>query len=456
MKKINPHKNIFVIGGNAAGPAAAAKAKRVDPNANVIMFEAGEYISTGTCELPYVLSNIISGYEKIVFFTPEKFESEKGVKVYTNHRIEKINPNMKTILVRNLISNHLIDYSYDKLVLATGSRAKRNIQFAGNLSNVFTFKTIVDLISIQKYIALRKAKKVLIIGAGYIGLELAESFRAINIDVIMVDKELLPLPNADLEVRRRILDLVSSNGIEFYGGISSPKFYSSNEQIKSIELDGWRKEIDLVIQAIGFDPNVDLALSAKLDIGSKGGIKIDRKARTSDSNIFAAGDCVELINRITNRPEFLPLATYARDIGYIAGENAAGGNCIVQAVVKNLTVKIFDNIFSTVGLTEAEAIENRFRVESVIAEANNLVKVMPSSRKTYGRIIFETGSERILGASFLGGNEVVGYSDLICLMIQNKMNVTELLNINYNYTPPVSPFINLLYLLGKKIKKGKQ
>ncbi|KAF0151475.1 MAG: FAD-dependent pyridine nucleotide-disulfide oxidoreductase [Ignavibacteria bacterium] len=447
----NPQKNIVVIGGNAAGPAAAAKAKRVNPNAKVIMFEAGEFISTGTCELPYVLSNVIRGYEKIVLYTPEKFEAEKGVKVFTNHRVEKINRNLKTISVRNLISNHLVDFPYDKLIITSGSKAKKLEQLHQNSSNVFTFKTAADLIALQKYIALKNAKKVLIIGAGLVGLELAEALSSINLQVILIDKELLPMPNAEIVIKRRILETLNENGIEFCGGVYAPKFYFNEDYVKSIELDGWRKEIDIVIQAIGFEPNVDLSVAAKLDIGTKGGIKIDSKARTSDSNIFAAGDCIEVINRITNRPEYIPLATYARDFGYAAGENAAGGNCTVQPVIKNISVKVFDNVYVSVGLTSAEAIENKFRVDSISAEANNLVKVMPGSRKTYGNILYEIGSQRILGASFFGGREVIGYADLISLMIQNNMKASELSKINYNYTPPLSPFVNIMALLGKTL-----
>lgn len=452
----NPQKNIIVIGGNAAGPAAAAKAKRVDPKANVVMFEAGDFISTGTCELPYVLSYVITDYEKIVFYTPEKFEQQKGAKVFTKHRVERINRTTKTISVRNLVSNHLIDFPYDKLVLATGSRAKKLDSFTRNISNVFAFKTVTDLITLQKFITLKKAKKALVVGSGYIGLELAEALRALNCEVILIDKEILPMPNSETEMRRKILDTLTEKGVEYYGRIAQPKFHFAEDQVKSIEIDGWRKEIDVVIQAIGFEPNVDLALATKLDIGSRGGIKVDSKLRTSDANIFAAGDCIEVTNKITNRNELIPLATFARDYGYIAGENAAGGNNFAQPVIKNISVKIFENIFVSVGLGSDEAKQNNLRVSSVSAEANNLVKVMPASRATFGSVVYELGSERILGANFYGGNEVVGYADLISLMIQNKMKVSELSKINYNYTPPASPFVNILSLLGKKLEKGKR
>ncbi|MDP3580729.1 MAG: FAD-dependent oxidoreductase, partial [Ignavibacteria bacterium] len=265
-----------------------------------------------------------------------------------------------------------------------------------------------------------------------------------------------PMPNAETEVRRKILDTLQEKGIEFYGGIAQSKFHSVEDTVKSIEIEGWRKEIDVVIQAIGFEPNVDLAVAAKLDIGSRGGIKVDSKLRTSDANIFAAGDCIEVTNRITNRNEFIPLATFARDYGYIAGENATGGNNFAQPVIKNISVKVFENIFVTVGLSSDEAKLNNLRVGSISAEANNLVKVLPASRTTFGSVVYELGSERILGANFYGGNEVVGYADLVGVLIQNKMKVSELAKINYNYTPPASPFVNILTLLGKKLEKGKR
>lgn len=448
-------KNIIIVGGNAAGPAAAAKAKRVLPESNVIMFEAGNFISTGTCELPYVLSGDIKNYRDIVFYSPESFEKEKGVKVFTNHRVEKINRKQKTITVRNLLLNNVFEQNYDKLILATGSRAKLNSSLFPLPKNVFSIKSVRDLISIQDYMSSNQVWNVLIIGAGYIGLETADAFKKRGLDVSISEKENLPMPGIDDEIRNLIAGQLKDNGVQFFGNSGELKFIFENGKVISVNILGRIIDFDMIINSIGFEPNNDLAVAANLEIGKYGGLKVDNKLRTSDQNIFAAGDNIEVINRITNRNEFIPLATYAHKYGHIAGENAAGGNSFVSPVIKNIAVKIFDNCLVVVGISSEEATKNNFKYLSVSAIEKNLVKVMPASESTFGKIFFEKNSYNILGAQFFGGKEVIGYGDLIASFIQNKIKAVELENINYNYTPPLSPFVNLLSVLGRKIKKEK-
>lgn len=446
-------KNIIVVGGNAAGPAAAAKAKRIAPDSNVVMFEAGDFISTGTCELPYVLSGEIKDYKKIVFFDAEKFEKEKGVKVLTNHFVEKIDRSNRKITVKNLISNQSFDQYYDRLILTTGSNAKVLPQIKVKSENLFSLKSVRDLISIQNYLAKNSVRKVLIIGAGYIGLEASEAFIKLGYDVTLLDKEILPMPGADDEVRHLIHDLIAKNKIEFSGGKKELKFGYKDDKIITATYDGYTKEFDLVLLTLGFEPNNSLAISSKLTIGKFGGLKVDQKLKTSDPNIFAAGDNIEVINKITGQYDYIPIATFAQQMGHIAGENAAGGNVIAQPVIKNIAVKIFDKFLVSVGLNSIEAKINKFNFISVTSIAPNLVKVMPGSDNVFGKLLVEKSSFRIIGGFFLGGKEVSGYGDLITTFIHNKIKATELSRINYNYSPPISPFINPLSLLGKKVEK---
>lgn len=448
-----PPKNILIIGGNAAGPAAAAKAKRTAPGSNVVLFEEGDFISTGTCELPYVLSGEIKNYKDIIFFSPESFEKEKSVKVLTNHLVEKIDRSNKKITVRNLISNQSFDQFYDKLVLATGSRSKPLPGINDRIKNVFTFKTVKDYLAIKKYLENNSVRKVVIIGAGYIGIEAAEAFKTLNYDVTILEKEKLPMPAVDDEARNLILDLIKKNGIEFYGGIRNLKLGLSEEKIRSVNLDGYTLEIDLIISAAGFEPNNSLAIASKLNTGKYGGLKVDQKLKTSDSHIYAAGDNIEVINKITGQPDYIPLATYAQQMGHVAGENAAGGNSIAFPVIKNIAVKIFDKFMVAVGLSSEEAVKNNMNSVSVHAVTTNLVKVMPGSENVFGKLIIERSSSRIVGAVFMGGKEVSGYGDIISTFIHNNIKATELSKVNYNYSPPASPFINLLSILGRKAEK---
>ena len=453
MYPLNSRKNIIVIGGNAAGPAAAAKAKRTDPNANVLMIETGEFISTGTCELPYLLSGEIKKYEDIVFFNPESFEKEKGVKVLTSHFVEKIERSKKIVTVRNIKTGHKFEQEYDKLILCTGSNAKSIPLIPKNLSNVFTLKSVADLISIQSYLGKNKVRDILIIGAGYISLEVADVFKKLGYSITILEKEKLPMPGVDDETRYLISDLLKQTGVEFFGGTKDVKYNHDEQKFLSIKMEGRVLEYDLVLQAVGFEPNNNLALSSKLSIGSSGGIKIDQKLRTSDPNIFAAGDCIEVVNKIINKPDYFPLATIAQQSGHIAGENAAGGNGTFQPVIKNIAVKFFEKSLVSVGLNSAEAKKHGFNFSSVHAIIPNLVKVMPQSGQVFGKIIFDKNTKLILGANFLGGTETVGYGDLISAFIHNKIKAPEIANVNFSYTPPLSPFINILSVLGRKIEK---
>ncbi len=447
---IKPGK-IIIVGGNAAGPAAAAKAKRVNPDAEVTLFEAGNYISTGTCELPYVLSGEINSVNDVVFFTPEEFYRKKGVKVYTNHFVENILRGDRIIQVRNLENNEIREFNYDKLVLATGSKPKRLKEFPDNLKNVFNLKSVSDLIKISEKIKTKEIKKVVIVGAGYIGLEAAESFKRLDINVTILEKENLPLPLADIEIRSLVGELLNQNGISFYGNAAKMKVLPDENEIKSINLDSRLLEFDLIILAAGFTPNNELGKKIGLETGKSDALKVDYKLKTSCQHIFAAGDNVEVTNAVTGRPDYMPLATIARDFGHIAGENAAGGNKKADSVVKNLAVKIFDKYFVNVGLSSLQAKKENILFDSVDAVVPNLIEVMPGSEKVFGKIIFEKRTKRILGASFFGGKETAGFGDIISLMIRTKQSADGLASVNYNYTPPLSPFVNLLSVLGRKI-----
>ncbi len=273
----------------------------------------------------------------------------------------------------------------------------------------------------------------------------------LGLNVTIFDKEEKPLPDADVEIRNLILDLIEKNKIQFYGGTSDIKFITKDDAIISVKVEGRILDFDLIITAMGFEPNNDLAVAAKLETCKFGGIKVNSKLQTSDPNIFAAGDNIEIVNKITGQYDYIPLATLAHRFGHIAGENAAGGNVFSSAVVKNIGVKLFDNYYASVGINSSQASFNKYNFGSVTAVVPNLVKVMPQSQNVFGKILFDKNNKLILGAFFLGGKEIAGYSDLVASFINNKIKTDELSKINYNYTPPLSPFVNLLSVLGRKI-----
>ncbi len=445
---------IIVIGGNAAGPAAAAKAKRTNPNAEVILIEAGEFISTGTCELPYLISGEISDYNKIVYFNPESFYKAKGVRVFTKHFVKRIDTNKKVLEVIEKNTNRIVLFDFDKLILSTGSIANEINELPFSLENVFSLKSVKDFIRIKNHITPIKNGKVLVIGSGYIGLETAEAFKEIGYQVSILDLEKLPMPAADEEVRYLIQDILTRNQISFLTSNEQSRFIIADNRFKQFKYEGRYIDFDLAVVAAGVKPNIFLAKEANLKLGKFGGLVVDSRLKTSNPNIYAAGDNIEIKNKITNRNDYIPLATFAHRHGHIAGENAAGGNLIAEPVFANSAFKLFNNFIAQVGLTTKQILMLNFNAQSVTAVVPNKVHVMPGSRKVFGKIIYDKNRKIILGASFIGGTEVAGYADLISNMIYNKNSVLTLADMQFNYTPPLSPFVNLLSVLGRKVKEN--
>ena len=441
---------IIVVGGNAAGPAAAAKAKRYNPNAEVLLFEASDFISTGTCEMPYVLSGEINDYRKIVFFSPSSFQEEKGVKVFVKHFVEEVDTKKKIIVVKDLTDDKIIEHDYDRLILTTGSKAKTLPGFDTQLKNIFTLKNINDLIRLDEFLNKEQVKSALIIGSGFIGLEAAEALIKRNVQVKIIERESKPLPGTEPEFSDEILTILNQNKIKFIGSSKDVEPVISGDKLIAVRIDDKFIETDMVLLSVGFEPNTFLAQSAKLELGKSGAIIVDNYLKTSDRFIYAAGDNVEIINAVTGKPDYIPLAAHAYESGHIAGENAAGGNVKYEPIVKNISVKIFDKYFALVGVTSKEAREKGIEFQESFSKARNLVSVMPGSDHVFGKVLTEKGSKRVIGASFLGGKEVSGYADLLSALVELKAPASILSKINYNYTPPLSPFVNLLTLIGKK------
>jgi NADPH-dependent 2,4-dienoyl-CoA reductase/sulfur reductase-like enzyme len=443
-------RKIIVIGGSAAGPAAAAKAKRVNPDHEVVMYEAGEYISIGTCEIPYVLSGEIENYEKILFYNPESFEAEKKVKVKNFHRVESIDRIKKKIIVRNVKNNSKFTDTYDKLILCTGSVKRCHPEFPKGLKNVFYLKTIDDLIDIQKFIHSNKVSNSLIIGAGLTGSEAVDFVKKISNNLLMIDINSSPLVRFSEEVRKIILEELQSSNFEFIGGVSSFSVKIKNNAVETIVINGQPYPVDFILITIGFEPNTALSQSSNLSHHSDNTIQVDKKLQTSDDNIFAAGDCISVENFITKRPMWLPLATLSHNFGHIAGANAAGESIYAQPIVKNITLRVGGLSVAQIGLNQIELEAAGFKFREASAIGSSRIKIIQGGEKHFVKVFFDKNNYKILGAEMVGGEDIVGKANLISFAIKNHIHIDTLYSIDYAYTPALSPFIETLSVIGKK------
>jgi len=454
VKLIAKTEHIIVVGGSAAGPSAAAKAKRTNPNANITLIEAGNFISVGTCELPYLFNGTIKDFNSIVFYTPETFFQEKNVMVKTNTIVKKIDRKNKQLLSYDSISGENYFLGYDKLILTTGSVINDLPELTSKPENFSKFKTIKNFIEISEYFNKKKVEKVLIVGGGFTGLEVADTLLETGIKVSIYDKNRL-FSNFSEKVRSFLLNKLKDRSIEIFESQENIQYIIKENKIVSFKISGKYYETDYVIQSTGVKPNNYLAETSGIVLGKYGGIKIDNKLKSSDNSIFAAGDNIELTEFITGKPIYLPIATFAKKFGNIAGANAAGDNLYIKPIIKNITFKFKEIVFAFVGLSLKDLEEYNYNFYTISASSNNLVDVMPQSTEVNGLIYIDKRTNLILGGEFWGDKIVSNYADIISIYIKNKINAINLADEYFNYSPPVSPLSNLINILGQKFKKEK-
>ncbi|MBS4029184.1 MAG: FAD-dependent oxidoreductase [Ignavibacteriales bacterium] len=447
-------KTILVVGGLSAGPSAAAKAKRVNPNADIILFEQGEFISYGICEIPYYISGEVADKQKLTPFSPQTFSILKGVTVKTFHRVEQIIPQKKILVVRDLSRGELKEYKYNSLILAIGSSTKKLNVENENARNAFHVKSLEDGFAIKKFVDENKPKKAIIIGGGYVGMEMAETLRRLNLQVTILHQRNLPMKGLENDTREKIVEQLSANGIEFVSNVKTESFLlGKNELVSHVFTNKGTFETDLVILSLGVEPNVSLAKSAKIRIGKLGGIITDTKQMTSVENIYACGDCCEVKNIVNGKPMLLPLATIASKQGWIAGENAAGGNAKFAGAIRAIALRLFDLEIAHVGISSDEAKESGFDVHVEKISTHNRISFMPESSRINIIGIFDKRSGRILGANLFGGEGTVLRANTLAVAIQHKLTVQDISDLDLAYAPLFSPLWDAVLVLGNATKK---
>jgi len=447
-------RKILIVGGLAAGPSAAAKAKRVNPNAEVTMFEAGETVSYGLCEAPYVIGGLIPDERKLVIYSPERLREEKGIEVKTQHVVENIFPTRHTIAVRNLSQRTVVEYEYDKLILATGA-SSRKLNMAGEEArNVFHVRSREDTVNILKYIADESPKSAVVIGGGYIGMEMAEALRTRGIDVTILHRHRLPLGGLEEGTRERILEELQNNGVRFVtNAVIEGMNLTQANTVKHVITNRGTFEADMVILSIGISPNVELAKSAKIRLGVTGAIATDERQQTNIEDIYAAGDCTEVKNIVTGKPMYIPLATLASRAGWVAGENAAGGRASLKGAIRAIAVKVFGLEIAQVGISSSEAKEAGFDVITESITAPSKVGLMPGSQKIVITLIVDSRSSRVVGANVFGGDGAVLRANTLGVAIQHKLTLDDIAQWDMIYSPPFAPLWDPILIAANKARK---
>jgi NADPH-dependent 2,4-dienoyl-CoA reductase/sulfur reductase-like enzyme len=447
-------QRILVIGGVAAGPSAASKAKRFNPNAEVLMFEQGEHISYGICEVPYYIGNVVNNSDDLLPITPQKLEQTRGVKVRTFHRGEEIINAKKNVAIRNLSNNRVEEFPYTKLILATGAKVRRLGIEGEDASNVYHIKSVEDGFAIRNLIEERKPKRAVIIGGGYVGMEMAEAFVTVGIDTTMLHRRELPMSGLETETRKSVLRELEGNNVHFVARatVKELKVDSSNRVVR-IGTDRGDFDCDLVLLSTGVEPNVELGRTARIRLGPNGGIVTDQRQSTSVDSIFAAGDCCEVKNIVNNKWMYIPLATTASRQGWVAGENAAGGKATFKGAIRALAVKVFRLEVAQVGISTEEAEESGFRVITEHIVGNSKVGFYPGNAKVNIIAIADKRTGRLLGANVFGEQGATLRANTLGVAIQQKLTLDEISRLDLIYTPPFAPLWDPILIAANQLKK---
>lgn len=445
-------KKIVIIGGVAAGTTAAARLKRLRPDFEITLLEKSDVISYGTCELPYVIDETISEFETIISFTDESFHQQKSVEVKLNSLVTEINPKTKTVVYQHGIYKSVHKIQYDKLLIASGASPK-TITFLDSV-NSFSVKSLDSAKRLKRYLNSEKPQHAVIIGAGLIGLELAESLTNLGIRVSIIDSEnQILFGKIDSTDSKRIENILEENKVQFY----------KNEKVKSAVKNGFNKieklvfvsglEIypDLVLQTIGFQPNTFFKGIEEIKKNPNGAVLVNSKMETSFKDIYAAGDCAA-VSRSGKESEWFPLATVASKMGRAAAASMAGINEEYGKSFGTLAVKIFDFEIAHTGMTLKQAIAKKMDAKESRIKGSSKVAVYPNSKEITVQIVYESKSGKILGGTIIGQEGAALRINILSLALQNEMTVSDLRNSDFMYTPPFSPLWDPVLIAANQAK----
>jgi NADPH-dependent 2,4-dienoyl-CoA reductase/sulfur reductase-like enzyme len=448
-------RKIVIIGGVAAGMSAASRARRNDKDAEIVVFEKSGDISYGSCGIPYYISDKIKNVNDLVAISAETFRKERNIDVRLFYEGIRFDSRRKVVVVKNIKNGEEEEYSYDKLVIATGARPIIPKLSGIDLKNVYVVRSLDDGVIIKEILKKRNFKNATIVGGGYIGLEMAEALSVCGIKVSVVEQADRIMANIDEDMSELLEKELLDNGCEVYKSNGLREIIGTDEVEKVILDRGDELKTDIVIIAIGAQANVDFAKSSGVEIGRFGAIKTDSRMRTNINNVYAAGDCAEVKNLVTGRVDYIPLGTTANKQGRVAGDNVSGEYSHFNGVVGTAVVKVFGLEIGRTGLV-AERAQKLFNTKSVVVKGKSRAGYYPESSEITVKLHFQPQNGRLYGAQMVGKEGVAQRINLFAAAIQEKISLKKISELDLAYAPPFAPVWDVVLVAVNQALKIKR
>lgn len=432
---MNRGQKVLIVGGVAGGASAAARLRRLDESAQIIMFERGEYISFANCGLPYYIGGIIRDKSSLTLQTPASFKARFNVDVRINNEVVAINPKNKTVRVKDLVTGAEYEENYDKLILSMGAEpVKPNIEGI-NSDKVFVLRNIPDTYKIKEYIDDFKPKSAVVVGGGFIGVEMAENLHAMGIQVTMVEMADQLIASIDYDMACDVHNHIVSKGVKLLLG-NTVRSVADKGDFLDIVLDSGKINADMLIMAVGVKPETQIAKDAGIVVNERGSIIVDEHMKTSEKDIYAVGDAVEITDFVTGSKGFVPLAGPANKQGRIAADNVCGIDSVYTGTQGSSILKVFDLTVASTGINEKTARRLGINYDKSFTYSANHASYYPGAKNMSVKTIYEKESGKILGAQIVGYEGSDKRCDVFATAIRAEMTAFDLTRLELCYAPP--------------------
>ena len=448
-------KRILIVGGVTGGASAAARLRRLDESAEIIIFERGPHVSYSNCSLPYFLNRVVPDSSSLLMVTPERFKKQYNIEVRTENEVISINRATKMIRVKRIVNGMEYEEHYDVLILSPGAEPIRPKSIEGiDHENVFSVRSVVDIEKLDHWLLSHDVKDVAVVGGGFIGCEVAENLRESGRNVTLIEAMPQIMMPFDFDMAQILHKEMLDHGIKLVLKDGVKRIAENNLELAS----GRKIAAGAVVLAIGVHPETELAKAAGLEIGKTGGIRVNHNYQTNDSSIYAVGDAIEVFHRLTRQWTRLALAWPAQMQGRAAADHICGRSHRTKGVIGSSVLRVFDLYAACTGLTERTAKDAGIPCESVYVIPADKVGVMPNSAPIHLKLVFETPTGRILGAQAIGKDAVDRRIDVIATLISMDGTLEDLKETELCYAPVVGTAkdaVHMAALVGLNLLDGR-
>lgn len=449
---------VVIVGGVAGGASAAARIRRLDETAEILVFERSGFVSYANCGLPYYIGGVIQEQEELTLQTPESFWKRFRIDVRVRHEVTAIDPAAKTVTVHALETGKVSTETYDKLVLSPGAKPIVPGVVQGEMERVFTLRTVEDTLRIHDFVQKHKPKTVVLAGGGFIGLEMAENLTELGVQVTIVQRSRQLLPPFDPDMASFVHGQMRSHGVALRMGATVTGLQPDGESVLTLLEEGEPLRADMVLLALGVTPDTKLAKNAGLDLGVGGSIAVNDRMETSAPDIYAVGDAVEVRQFVTGQKTLISLAGPANKQGRIAADNICGGDSRFHGSQASSVLKLFDMTAASTGINEKTAQAEGLDYDKVVLFPPAHASYYPGATPLYIKALYEKGTLRLLGAQIVGREGVDKRIDVLATAIRAGMTATQLKELDLAYAPPYASAkdpVNFIGYLIENLAQGK-